>query len=321
MRTLSALSTDNPEMPFTPLGIDSYAGLTGEGTSLWRDGDGNLLALEFVGGGVVRHEIALGIGPYLWLDGFAYGHDGIMVTGQGVCLDGECTGARGVGSPRPPTDFRPDYLTFPAWSPVTGGIVSRSGTDYLFAGCTDGQPHWMLRFPGLDLRGVPAGLFIRASGEILLIANEAYAISPDGEVLRQRTIFTPELGLAATSAATFIEGCGVLLAGQNSFAWLNPDSFEVGPIHTVPGGYPLVSFAATPSCHVVMIANPVTPTLVRSRPMARSCTRRCSTRRDPRSCSPTTASSSSGRMDTTCSIQRGRWSRRSIMTLRSSRAR
>ncbi|MBN8615295.1 MAG: hypothetical protein J0L92_32165 [Deltaproteobacteria bacterium] len=120
----------------------------------------------------------------------------------------------------------------------------------------------MLRFSPLALRGVPAGLFIREDGEILLIANESFAISPDGDVLRRRTVFTPDLGLAATSAATFIEGCGVLLAGASSFAWLNPDTLDLGAVNSIPGGYTLVSFTATPRCDVAAIANPVSPTLL-----------------------------------------------------------
>ena len=236
--------------------------MTERGTSIWRDGDGNLVALGFGSGSVLDVTIAWGTGGVLTLGGAAYQYAGSDVGGGLVCEDGsDCAVPKHVGVEG---DIFAGYepYTAPAWSPVTREVVARAGNDLLYAGCTDGQAHWMLQLP--PVRAVNAGLYVRESGEIVFVADTSYVFSPDGEVLRQNTIDALSLGLAATSAATFVEGCGALLVGHDRWAWLDAETLTLGPPIVIPGGYPAFSsFTATEDCGVAAVVNPVVPTLMR----------------------------------------------------------
>jgi hypothetical protein len=232
---------------------------------VWRNGNGRLIALDFATGTPLVAEGGLSDGAILWLsDGYVYDYAGARCSGFRVCEDGGfCTGggAKQVGVQG---DIFAGYepYTAPAWSPVTREVVARAGNDLLYAGCTDGQAHWMLQLP--PVRAVNAGLYVRESGEIVFVADTSYVFSPDGEVLRQNTIDALSLGLAATSAATFVEGCGALLVGHDRWAWLDAETLTLGPPIVIPGGYPAFSsFTATEDCGVAAVVNPVVPTLMR----------------------------------------------------------
>ncbi|MFO0713306.1 MAG: hypothetical protein U0353_25855 [Sandaracinus sp.] len=261
-RPWAELALDNPNAPFTPRGIRQYVGMTDWGTSIWRDGDGDLVALAFHDGSVLDVTIAWGSGGVLQLGGFAYQYAGADVGGGLVCEDGsDCGVAKQVGLEGDVFAGYPPY-TPPAWSPLTREVVARAGTDLLYAGCTDGQPHWMLQLP--PIRAVNAGLYVRESGEIVFVADTSYVFSPDGEVLRSNTLDALSLGLAATSAATFVEGCGALLVGNDRWAWLDPETLTLGQPIVIPGGSPaFASFTATQDCGVAAVVDPVTPTLMR----------------------------------------------------------
>lgn len=265
IRAWSDLSLESPDYPFEALGITGLAAMTASGASVWRNGNRVLVALDFVTGAPLVADATIGAGTTFWLsDGYLYEYAGAYCGGFRICEDGGfCTGggAKIVGVEG---DVFPGYEPFtpPAWSPLTREVVARAGVDLLYAGCTDGQAHWMLQLP--PVRAVDAGLYVRESGEIVFVADTSYVLSPDGEVLRSGTIDALSLGLAATSAATFVEGCGALLVGDDRWAWLDPASLTLGEPIVIPGGYPTFgSFTAMQDCGVAAVVNPVTPTLLR----------------------------------------------------------
>ena len=265
VRSWSSLADENPDYPFSARGVTQLAALTGRGSSVWRDGDRNLVALDFTEGAPLVADAVIGQGSVLWLsDGYVYEYAGARCAGFRVCEDGGfCTGggAKQVGVEGDIFAGDEPY-TAPAWSPVTREVVARAGNDLLYAGCTDGQAHWMLQLP--PVRAVNAGLYVRESGEIVFVADTSYVFSPDGEVLRQNTIDALSLGLYNTSAATFVEGCGALLVGNDRWAWLDAETLTLGPPIVIPGGYPAFSsFTATQDCGVAAVVNPVVPTLMR----------------------------------------------------------
>jgi hypothetical protein len=265
VRSFSDLASDHPfyviDWSSPPRGI---IGLTASGTSIWGDEYSNRIGLSHATGSVLYTGV--GSGPILWLtDGIGYSYGGSLVGGGVICEDGNvCSGSAvvGVEEDQLRTSPGPTTLTYPAWSPLTRGVVARAGNDLLYAGCTDGQAHWMLQLP--PVRAVNAGLYVRESGEIVFVADTSYVFSPDGEVLRQNTIDALSLGLYNTSAATFVEGCGALLVGNDRWAWLDAETLTLGPPIVIPGGYPAFSsFTATQDCGVAAVVNPVVPTLMR----------------------------------------------------------
>jgi hypothetical protein len=256
------LSAEHPdvEMEGPPVGI---VGLTGEGISIWAQPYGGFM-LDHQTGRITLATIGNGSGSRMWLsDNTVLYYAGRRVGGLRLCEDGTlCDASTLVGVEGDLPDALPLALTYPAWSPLTREVVAQAGTDLLYAGCTDGQAHWMLQLP--TIRALNAGLYVRESGEIVLVADTSYVFSPDGEVLRQNTIDALSLGLYNTSAATFVEGCGALLVGNDRWAWLDAETLTLGPPIVIPGGYPAFSsFTATQDCGVAAVVNPVVPTLMR----------------------------------------------------------
>ncbi len=74
---------------------------------------------------------------------------------------------------------------------------------------------------------------------------------------RSNTVDARSLGLAATSSATFVEGCGALIAGYDRWAWLDPETLTLSDPMATPGGYPVfASFTPTRDCAIAVILNP-----------------------------------------------------------------
>lgn len=263
VRELQELSLSNSSYPFFPARpISRFAGLTSRGTSLWRDTDSSLIGFSYARGDVLYWNIGIAPGQAMWLsDGVAYEHGGTFVAGARICETGEACLATGmVGVDVPLLQAPPNPPPPPAWSPFTREVIAVAGLDLLYSGCTDGQSHWMLQLPWIG--GLPAGLFVRENGEIFLVSDTSYILSPEGDVLRSAPI--APIGYVAVSAATYVEGCGALVAGLDRWAWVDPDTLTMSEPIVVPGErVALGTFSPTPDCGIIAVADVLTPTLLR----------------------------------------------------------